>query len=158
MRGYPNTRTQTHARESKENREDKKHSHRIASRGRKTLGEAARERERARASGRANVMSVMVSPPQSVMRPVQRNRTKRGERVRERVGRRAERRQARRYHSFWFHITAWRTSPRGLKSGAPPLITAHLSGSWFSLNRLFHKEKTPRCHCRSVPPHCSPPL
>lgn len=30
MRGYPNTRTQTHARESKENREDKKHSHRLA--------------------------------------------------------------------------------------------------------------------------------
>lgn len=47
MRGYPNTRTQTHARESKENREDKKHSHRIASRGRKTLGEAARAGERA---------------------------------------------------------------------------------------------------------------
>lgn len=54
MRGYLNTRTQTHARESKENREDKKHSHRLASRGRKTLGEAARERERARAGERAS--------------------------------------------------------------------------------------------------------
>jgi len=47
------------------------------------------------------------------------------------------------YHSFWFCITAWRMSPRGPASVAARLLPQLLSGSWFSLNRLFHKEKTP---------------
>lgn len=46
------------------------------------------------------------------------------------------------YHSFWFCITAWRMGPRGLASVAARLLPQLLSGSWFSLNRLFHKEKT----------------
>lgn len=47
------------------------------------------------------------------------------------------------YHSFWFRITAWRMGPRGPVSVAARLLPQLLSGSWFSLNRLFHKEKTP---------------
>lgn len=47
------------------------------------------------------------------------------------------------YHSFWFRITAWRMGPRGPASVAARLLPQLLSGSWFSLNRLFHKEKTP---------------
>lgn len=47
------------------------------------------------------------------------------------------------YHSFWFRITAWRMGPRGPASVATRLLPQLLSGSWFSLNRLFHKEKTP---------------